>query len=89
MVVGDRIMKAAIIIIIFLVLIIIKLVIDQYNITMNNIITRLGKLEKELIVEKKMNKLLNKQIEIAENEIMRRDACEIEHGGNGYDQENY
>ena len=42
-------------------------------------------LENELIVEKKMNKLLNKQIEIAENEIMRRDACETEHGGNGYD----
>lgn len=78
-------MKVVIIIIIFLVLIIIKLVIDQYNITMNNIITRLGKLEKELIVEKKMNKLLSKQIEIAENEIMRRDACETEHGGNGYD----
>ena len=82
-------MKAVIIIIIFLVLIIIKLVIDQYNITINNIIKRLCKLENELIVEKKMNKLLNKQIERAENEIMRREACEAEHGGNGYDQENY
>ena len=85
MVVGDRIMKAAIIIIIFLVLIIIKLVIDQYNIRINNLIKRLVMLENELIVEKKMNKLLNRQIEIAENEIMRRDACETEHGGNGYD----
>ena len=82
-------MKVVIIIIIFLILIIIKLAIDQYNITINNIIKRLCKLENELIVEKKMNKLLNKQIEIAENEIMRRDACETEHGGNGYDQENY
>ena len=74
MVVGDRIMKAAIIIIIFLVLIIIKLVIDQYNIRINNLIKRLVMLENELIVEKKMNKLLNRQIEIAENEIMRREA---------------
>ena len=79
----------AVIIIIFLVLIIIKLVIDLYNITINNIKTRLDKLEKELIVEKKMNKLLNRHLEIAENEIMRREACEAEHGGNGYDQENY
>lgn len=71
-------MKAVIIIIIFLILIIIKLAIDQYNITINNIIKRLCKLENELIVEKKMNKLLNKQIEIAEKEIMRR---EDEHGG--------
>ena len=82
MVVGDRIMKAAIIIIIFLVLIIIKLVIDQYNIRINNLIKRLVMLENELIVEKKMNKLLNRQIEIAEKEIMRR---EDEHGGNYYD----
>ena len=72
----------AVIIIIFLVLIIIKLVIDLYNITINNIKTRLYKLEKELIVEKKMNKLLNKQIEIAENEIMRREA---EQGGSCHD----
>lgn len=71
-------MKAAIIIIIFLILVIIKLAIDQYNITINNIIKRLCKLENELIVEKKMNKLLNRQIEIAEKEIMRR---EDEHGG--------
>lgn len=78
-------MKAVIIIIIFLVLIIIKLVIDQYNIAMNNIITRLGKLEKELIVEKKMNKLLNRHLEIAENEIMRREACEAKHGGSCHD----
>ena len=82
MVVGDRIMKAAIIIIIFLVLIIIKLVIDQYNIRINNLIKRLVMLENELIVEKKMNKLLNKQIEIAENEIMRREA---EQGGSCHD----
>lgn len=72
----------AVIIIIFLVLIIIKLVIDLYNITINNIKTRLDKLEKELIVEKKMNKLLNRQIEIAENEIMRREA---EQGGSCHD----
>ena len=71
-------MKAVIILIIFLILIIIKLAIDQYNITINNIIKRLCKLENELIVEKKMNKLLNRQIEIAEKEIMRR---EDEHGG--------
>lgn len=71
-------MKVVIIIIIFLILVIIKLAIDQYNITINNIIKRLCKLENELIVEKKMNKLLNKQIEIAEKEIMRR---EDEHGG--------
>ena len=71
-------MKVVIIIIIFLILIIIKLAIDQYNITINNIIKRLSKLEAELIVEKKMNKLLNRQIEIAEKEIMRR---EDEHGG--------
>ena len=82
MVVGDRIMKAAIIIIIFLVLIIIKLVIDQYTIRINNLIKRLVMLENELIVEKKMNKLLNKQIEIAENEIMRREA---EQGGSCHD----
>ena len=75
-------MKAAIIIIIFLVLIIIKLVIDQYNIRINNLIKRLVMLENELIVEKKMNKLLNRQIEIAEKDIMRR---EYEHGGNYYD----
>ena len=75
-------MKVVIIIIIFLILIIIKLAIDQYNITINNIIKRLCKLENELIVEKKMNKLLNRQIEIAEKEIMRR---EDEHGGNYYD----
>ena len=68
----------AVIIIIFLVLVIIKLVIDQYNITINNIKARLDELENELIVEKKMNKLLNRQIEIAEKEIMRR---EDEHGG--------
>lgn len=79
----------AVIIIIFLVLIIIKLVIDQYNIRINNLIKRLVIMEDELIVEKKMNKLLNRQLEIAESEIMRRDACETEHGGNGYDQENY
>ena len=72
----------AVIIIIFLVLIIIKLVIDLYNITINNIKTRLNKLEKELIVEKKMNKLLNRQLEIAENEIMRREA---EQGGSCHD----
>ena len=72
----------AVIIIIFLVLIIIKLVIDLYNITINNIKTRLYKLEKELIVEKKMNKLLNRQLEIAENEIMRREA---EQGGSCHD----
>ena len=72
----------AVIIIIFLVLVIIKLVIDQYNITINNIKTRLDKLEKELIVEKKMNKLLNRQLEIAENEIMRREA---EQGGSCHD----
>ena len=72
----------AVIIIIFLVLIIIKLVIDLYNITINNIKTRLDKLEKELIVEKKMNKLLNRQLEIAENEIMRREA---EQGGSCHD----
>ena len=71
-------MKAVIIIIIFLILIIIKLVIDQYNITINNIKTRLDELEKELIIEKKMNKLLSRQLEIAEKEIMRR---EDEHGG--------
>ena len=82
MVVGDRIMKAAIIIIIFLVLIIIKLVIDQYNIRINNLIKRLVMLENELIVEKKMNKLLNRQLEIAENEIMRREA---EQGGSCHD----
>ena len=75
----------AVIIIIFLVLIIIKLVIDQYNIRINNLIKRLVMLENELIVEKKMNKLLNKQIEIAENEIMRRDACETEQGGSCHD----
>ena len=75
-------MKAAIIIIIFLVLIIIKLVIDQYTIRINNLIKRLVMLENELIVEKKMNKLLNKQIEIAENEIMRREA---EQGGSCHD----
>ena len=85
MVVGDRIMKAAIIIIIFLVLIIIKLVIDQYNIRINNLIKRLVIIEDELIVEKKMNKLLNRQIEIAEKEIMRRDACEAEQGGSCHD----
>ena len=72
----------AVIIIIFLVLIIIKLVIDLYNITINNIKTRLYKVEKELIVEKKMNKLLNRQLEIAENEIMRREA---EQGGSCHD----
>ena len=72
----------AVIIIIFLALIIIKLVIDLYNITINNIKTRLDKLEKELIVEKKMNKLLNRQLEIAENEIMRREA---EQGGSCHD----
>ena len=72
----------AVIIIILLVLIIIKLVIDLYNITINNIKTRLNKLEKELIVEKKMNKLLNRQLEIAENEIMRREA---EQGGSCHD----
>lgn len=82
MVVGDRIMEAAIIIIIFLVLIIIKLVIDQYNIRINNLIKRLVIIEDELIVEKKMNKLLNRQIEIAEKEIMRR---EDEHGGSCHD----
>lgn len=82
MVVGDRIMEAAIIIIIFLVLIIIKLVIDQYNIRINNLIKRLVIIEDELIVEKKMNKLLNRQIEIAENEIMRR---EDEQGGSCHD----
>ena len=82
-------MKAVIIIIIFLVLVIIKLIIDQYNIRINNLIKRLVIIEDELIVEKKMNKLLNRQLEIAENEIMRREACEAEHGGNGYDQENY
>ena len=75
-------MKVVIIIIIFLILIIIKLAIDQYNITINNIIKRLCKLENELIVEKKMNKLLNKQIEIAEKEIMRREA---EQGGSCHD----
>ena len=75
-------MKVVIIIIIFLILIIIKLAIDQYNITINNIIKRLCKLENELIVEKKMNKLLNRQIEIAEKEIMRR---EDEHGGSCHD----
>ena len=75
-------MKAAIIIIIFLVLIIIKLVIDQYNIRINNLIKRLVMLENELIVEKKMNKLLNRQLEIAENEIMRREA---EQGGSCHD----
>ena len=72
----------AVIIIIFLVLVIIKLVIDQYNITINNIKARLDELEKELIIEKKMNKLLNKQLEIAENEIMRREA---EQGGSCHD----
>ena len=82
-------MKVLISIIIFLILIIIKLVIDQYNIRINNLIKRLVGLENELIVEKKMNKLLNRQLEIAEKEIMRREACEAEHGGNGYDQENY
>ena len=71
-------MKVVIIIIIFLILIIIKLVIDQYNIRINNLIKRLVGLENELIVEKKMNKLLNRQIEIAEKEIMRR---EDEQGG--------
>ena len=75
-------MKAEIIIIIFLVLIIIKLVIDQYNIRINNLIKRLVMLENELIVEKKMNKLLNRQLEIAENEIMRREA---EQGGSCHD----
>ena len=39
-------------------------------------------LENELIVEKKMNKLLNRQLEIAENEIMRREA---EQGGSCHD----
>ena len=72
----------AVIIIIFLVLVIIKLVIDQYNITINNIKARLDELENELIVEKKMNKLLNRQLEIAENEIMRREA---EQGGSCHD----
>ena len=72
----------AVIIIIFLVLVIIKLVIDRYNITINNIKARLDKLENELIVEKKMNKLLNRQLEIAENEIMRREA---EQGGSCHD----
>ena len=72
----------AVIIIIFLILIIIKLVIELYNITINNIKKRLGELERELIVEKKMNKLLNRQLEIAENEIMRREA---EQGGNSDD----
>ena len=72
----------AVIIIIFLVLIIIKLVIDQYNIRINNLIKRLVMLENELIVEKKMNKLLNRQLEIAENEIMRREA---EQGGSCHD----
>ena len=75
-------MKVVIIIIIFLILIIIKLVIDQYNIRINNLIKRLVGLENELIVEKKMNKLLNRQLEIAENEIMRREA---EQGGNSDD----
>ena len=75
-------MKVVIIIIIFLILIIIKLVIELYNITINNIKKRLGELERELIVEKKMNKLLNRQLEIAENEIMRREA---EQGGNSDD----
>ena len=68
--------------IIFLILIIIKLVIDQYNIRINNLIKRLVGLENELIVEKKMNKLLNRQLEIAEKEIMRR---EDEQGGNSDD----
>ena len=72
----------AVIIIIFLILIIIKLVIELYNITINNIKKRLGELERELIVEKKMNKLLNRQLEIAENEIMRREA---EQGGSCHD----
>ena len=82
MVAGDKIMKVVIIIIIFLILIIIKLAIEQYNIKINNIIKRLCKLENELIVENKMNKLLNRQIEIAENEIMRREA---EQGGSCHD----
>lgn len=72
----------AVIIIIFLILIIIKLVIELYNITINNIKTRLKELERDLIVEKKMNKLLNRQLEIAENEIMRREA---EQGGSCHD----
>ncbi len=71
-------MKVVIIIIIFLILIIIKLVIDQYNIRINSLIKRLVNLESELIVEKKMNKLLNRHLEIAEKEIMRR---EDEYGG--------